>query len=291
MKATVPNLHAARASVAHLSVGQVAIGPISIGQLVVRDAQLGITSGSAELIGVSVRLELRFNLKWEVHVPLPWPFDDINIGDTTFLGSITIPFGFGDGTVPQLNNINLNVPQLVASNTTATADPVTALQADALVAETISASNVTAPVAGVTVSGLGLGSAAVDGLGVPAASIAGATVARVHGTPLSLGALVLHGLALPAAAANDITSGPMDIPLTRPDFTLPTADLGIIRVTLTVTPKATAHIDKLFLTGVNAHANIGAVEVHNLSLPYDALNITLADIGIETIDIPTIGVA
>jgi hypothetical protein len=294
MKATVPNLHASRASVAHLAVGRVAIGPISIEQLLLRDTKLAIKSGRARLMGMVVTVRLRFDLKWGVHIPLPWPFDDIDIGTTSHLGSASLSFAFPDTDIPSLTNINLTLPQVNAANVTTSADPITGLALDSLVAEDIRATNVIAPTPGFTLSGLGLGSAGVDGLGVPSARIAGATVGHVRGAPLQLGSLVLRGLALPSATANDISSAPFDVPvvpqavLRVPPSPLP---LGVLSAQLIVTPSASAHINRLFLTGVKASANVGTIEVHNVKLPYDALNITLSDIGIETIDIPTIGVA
>jgi len=126
---------------------------------------------------------------------------------------------------------------------------------------------------------------------VPAATIGGVTIAHVHGAPLTIGAFNLNNLALPNATANDVVSGPMNIPVPRPDVSLPDLELGIFDVQLIVTPLATMVIDSMHLSGVKAGATVGTVEVHNVTLPYDALHITLANVGIETVAMPTIGVA
>jgi hypothetical protein len=272
-----------------LTIGQVVVGPITVGQLVLRNAALGISAGQAQLQGVVITVRLRFDLEWHVHIGLPWPFDDIDIGDTTFLGTISIPFAFGNAAIPNLQNINLNIAQLTGSNIATQADPIANVKLDGLRAEDIRASGITAPVQGFTLSGMSLGSLAVQGIGVPAASVTSATVGRVHGQPASLPLLVLKGLSLPAAAANDISSGALDIPITRDAITLG-ADLGLLRIGLKVTPSANMHVDRMLMSGVQARASVGTIELRNVTLPYNALNITLADMGIETLEIPTIGV-
>ena len=83
MKATVPNLRAARASVGQVAVGQVAVGPISIGQLVLRDTKMAINSGQALIQGMRMTIKLKFVLSWRVQIPLPWPFDDIDPAPTS----------------------------------------------------------------------------------------------------------------------------------------------------------------------------------------------------------------
>ncbi len=295
MKATVPNLRAARASVGHVAVGQVAVGPISIGQLVLRDTKMAINSGQALMQGMRMTIKLKFVLSWRVQIPLPWPFDDIDVGgDDANLGTAEMTFAFPNTSIPSLTNINLTFPQITGANVTTTADPITGLALSSVVADNIAATNVSLPTAGFTLSGLGLGSAGIDGLGVPSTRIAGAKVGRVKGAPLNLGALVLRGLALPSAAANNISSGPMDIPFVpQVLFNMPPSplDLGVLTVQLKISPSASAHVDRLLLTGVKASANVGTIEVRNVTLPYEALNLTLSDLGIETIEIPTIGVA
>jgi len=295
MKATVPNLRAARASVGQVAVGQVAVGPISIGQLVLRDTKMAIKSGQALMQGMRMTVRLKFTLLWRVQIPLPWPFDDIDVGgDSVNLGTAEMTFAFPNTSIPSLTNINLTLPQITGANVTATADPITGLALSSVVADNIAATNVSLPTAGFTLSGLGLGSAGIDGLGVPSTRIAGAKVGRVKGAPLNLGALVLRGLALPSAAANNISSGAMDIPFVpQVVFNMPPSplDLGVLTVQVKVSPSASAHVERLLLTGVTASANVGTIEVRNVTLPYEALNITLSDLGIETIEIPTIGVA
>jgi hypothetical protein len=291
MKATIPTVSLARANVSRVDVGQVGIGPISIGELVLQNTLFSINAGRARMFDVSVRLRLDFDLTWNVHIGLPWPFDDIDIGDTVRLGHVIIPLPFGTADVPSLQNINLNIPSLTANGVTTEADPIVDLALTDLAVDSVRVTDVVAPVPDFALTGLGLQSLGVDGVRVPGASAGSATIRRVTGSPLQLGALRLRGLVLPSAAANDITSGPIDLPVTRPPVSLGPLDLGILDVTLKITPSANAHIARLVMSDVRASARIGAIVVRNVRLPYDALNLTLSDLGLETIDIPTIGLS
>ena len=47
-----------------------------------------------------------------------------------------------------------------------------------------------------------------------------------------------------------------------------------------------SHIDHLEITNANATATVGQVVLHNVTLPYDVLNLTLSQIGKDTVSIP-----
>jgi hypothetical protein len=122
--------------------------------------------------------------------------------------------------------------------------------------------------------------------------VRGVVVRQVKGAPVTLPALRLRGLALPAAAANDITSGPLDLTVERSDpFTFPPRDLGILTVGLRVFASARMEVDQMRMSGVQASASAETIELQNVTLPYGAVELTLSDVGIQTIDIPLIGVA
>jgi hypothetical protein len=127
---------------------------------------------------------------------------------------------------------------------------------------------------------------------VPAAHVGGTTVGRVRGTPLTLPHLRLRDLTLPGAAAGDIRSGPLDVPLQRRERMRlsPALNLGFLRLTPFVRPSAGTHVTQMHLTGVQASVAARAVELGNVTIPYELHNLTLADIGVHTIDVPTITV-
>lgn len=290
MKATAAHTTASAARVALLEVGRLSIGTITVGQLNVTNARVGITSGQARLENVRVTVSLDFRLEWRIFLDGPGPLNLEESGSNS-LGGIDIPFAFGNAEIPGLRNINLDIANLTAPDLRAEADPVTGVRATGLVAEAIQARELTLPAAGFQLAGLGLNTVDVDDVAVPAVAVESATVGRVHGDPLSLPALRLTGLALPAASAGNITSGPLDIPLTRDEFRLPALDLGFFSATLIVVPSARTRVQRMQMSGVRATASADAIELRDVRLPYDATDLTLADLGIETIEIPTITVS
>jgi hypothetical protein len=104
--------------------------------------------------------------------------------------------------------------------------------------------------------------------------------------------LRLHNIGLPNAGVSDIISGVIDIPV-RPanDITTPGLDLGILKVSLTIKPTAQTRIARMHMSGVNASATVGTAELQKVVVPFDITTLTLADLGLETLDVPLIGVS
>ena len=50
-------------------------------------------------------------------------------------------------------------------------------------------------------------------------------------------------------------------------------------------------IVRYLVLNANASASVGQVVLHNVTLPYDALNLTLSQIGINTVAIPAFNVS
>jgi hypothetical protein len=125
---------------------------------------------------------------------------------------------------------------------------------------------------------------------VPAATVDSVTIGRLRGDATPLGQMALSNLALPSASVPDIVAQGVDSVATpRPKaFHL---DLGCLDLTLKVNPQAQAHIDQLVISNVRASTSIGRIELNNVVAPYELLNLTLSQVGIETISIPTVSIA
>jgi len=82
LRVSVPEVNIQRGGLTAISVGQAGIGPIQVGELVLDNAELTMSAGQAMLQDVEVTVALTVTLSWSLHIPLPWPFDDINEGDT-----------------------------------------------------------------------------------------------------------------------------------------------------------------------------------------------------------------
>lgn len=291
MRASIPQLSVARADVARIDVSEVTLGELQIERLIVSGATLGINAGQARLAGVTVTVTLDFQLVWRIGIDGPGPLDLMESG-TDSLGGIDLPLAFGNAEIPALRDMRFEIPTLVASGTRAQADPVRGLGLRGVVAEGADVRDVAVPAQDFTLAGLGLDQLTVQDVSVPAATVQSAQVRGVRGQPLSLPALVLRGLALPAAAANDIVSGPLDIPLTRdPIDLLPGLDLGFFAAHLRIVPSARTHVDRMEMRGVQAGFSANAVEVRNVTVPYALSDVRLGDIGVTTLEIPAVTLA
>lgn len=288
MHVSVPELDVQQAGLTSIAVGQVGIGPISVGELVLQNADFAFSAAQAVLRDLTVTVTLHIKVGWHIHIPLPWPFDDIDLGDDYDLGSFSFSMPpIGDVTIPGLNNIQVHIPSLTAQNMSVTATPLTNLQLNNAVADQVRARNVVLPTAGFTLAGLTLNSVQGDNVSVPAASIGQATVAHLHGDPASISAFSLSSLTLPAAQVPTISStAPFDVPVTLQPRTL-SLPAGILHLSLTITPSALSHVEHLEISNANANASVGSVVLRNVVLPYDVLNLTLSQIGITSIGIPT----
>ena len=288
MLTTIPQANVQHAGVGTISVGQVGIGPITIGQLVLSNLAVSAAGDGAFLRNFVVTLTYTMHLDWHLHIDFPGhPIDESGTED---LDSPTFIVGFGDIRVPGIENVTIDIASLTANNIAATANPVTNLQLGAAVAEQIQARNLKLPAQGFSIAGLGLGALNVGGFGVPAATLDAVTIGRIHGDAFPLGQMTLANLALPSAAVPDIVSQGVDT-TAAPKPKAFHLDLGCLDLTLRVNPKAQAHIDQLVIHNVKASTSIGKIELHNVVAPYELLNLTLAQIGIDTIAIPSVALA
>jgi len=297
MQTVVPEVAIDQATIARIGIGQLTLGQISVGELVAAGVRMGVHSGRAELSDVRVTVTLRFRLVWSVHIPLPWPFPDFTISETvTPLGSLTLPpFPFGDAEIPGLEDINLQIPQLLASGVVTEAEPITGLELTGVRANDVRVLDVTLPTGGFSFAGLSLTGANANDLSVPATAVRGVAVRQLTSSPIRLPSFRLRGLDLPAAAANDIGSGPIDLFIDRSDpFTIPTEgplDLEVLTVELEVEASARTEVAQMKLSGVQASASAETIELRNVTIPFGAVEVTLGDLGLDVIEIPLVGVA
>jgi hypothetical protein len=292
LQVKIPKLDVQHAGLASVAVGHVAIGPITVGDLIINNVDFAMSAAQGVLQDVHVTIKIHVELVWHIHVGLPWPIPDINVGDTYDLGTLTFGMPVGNIVIPGLNNLHFNIPALTAQNLSVAADPLS-LQLQNAAAEAIEAKNVSLPTAGFTLAGLTLGSVEADGLAVPAAAVEQATIGHFHGDPIHIPSFSLKDVKMPSAQIPDIkNSAPLDIPANLQTRSVGFGDDGdLLEIRINLTPSAISHIDRLEITGANASASVGQVVLHNVVLPYDVLNLTLSQIGINTVAIPLVSVS
>jgi hypothetical protein len=288
MLTTIPEADIAKASVNSISVGSVGIGPVTIGQLVITDLEMNTAADGAFLRNFVVTVTYNMKLDWHLHIELPG--NVIDDSGTEDLDSPTFIIGFGDIRLPGLENLKIDIASLAIDSPSATILPVSNIQLGKAIAQGIQTKNLKLPTAGFSLSGLGLGTLNVAGFGAPAATVDTATIAKVNGDTTPFGQMSLSNLGLPASQIPDIVAQGVDSTATpKPKaFHL---DMGCLDLVLKVNPTAQAHIDQFIIRNVKASGSIGKIELHNVVAPYELLNVTLSQIGIETISVPAVAIA
>jgi hypothetical protein len=296
----VPTLNVNQANLQTIDIGQAKIGPITVGELVVTNTDLAMAASQIVLHSVSVWMRIHFVIVVNVHVGMPDGIPNIDEDIPFDLGTVKIPpdpipsINIGDVTVSSLTNVHLHIPTLRAQNLSVNADPLP-LHLDAATAQTIHASNTVLPVGGFSIAGLTLNSVSGSAVSVPDAKVDSATIGHFSGTPIKVPVFGLNTLNLPTASIPDgiSSSAPLNIPaqLSEFIFTAGTPHSDLVSIALHVTPFAQMHVDQLDIGSATASATAQTIGLHNVTLPYDVLNLTLSQIGINTVDIPTFNVA
>jgi hypothetical protein len=291
LQVTVPALEVQQANLKAIDIGQVAIGPITVGDLVINNADFTMSAAQLVMQSVTVTMHIHVTVDWDIHIGMPDWIPDINIGDSFSLGTLTFgPMNIGNVVVPGLSNMQLHIPSLTAQNMSVSADPL-GLTANNATADQIHASNVALPSAGFSIAGLSLSSVDGNTISVPAAKLDQAKIAHLHGDAIQVPAFRAHTLNLPAAQIPQISStAPLDIPANLSTITIG-FDAGILIVKIHLTPSALMNVNHIEITGADASATVGQIVLHNVTLPYDVLNLTLSQIGINTVAIPAFNVS
>ena len=288
MKAAIDDLGVARATVGQLDVGELSVGPLSVGNLVLDTTHLDVSTGQASFRNLRITISLTMTIDWVVSISIPL-VDTFRFDGTIDLGTQSVVLGLGDVAVPGLQALSLDLPALTVGNLSAIVGPIRDLHLGPVVAETIRARGVVAPVPDFQIVGLAVGAATVEDLSVPAATVADATVGSVRGGSVPLGSVALQNLALPQTSLGDIRSAAVDVQATSNPLGI-RADAGVLRITFNLTPAVRMHTDELRLSGVRSSVSIGEVRLTDVVLPFEVMDLTLSQIGIETIQAPRIEV-
>lgn len=289
MKVRLPETTVGSAAVQQVNVGQVKLGPAHIGKLSLSGAKLRASMGVAQLRNVRVSLTLTFSLKWTAGLVIDageLGKIDLSQSGTMDLGKLDLGVGLGHVDLPGLADLKLNMADFSVADLEIVVGALKALKLGAVLAERVKAQGLVAPTQGFQLGGLGLAGASVQGTAVADASVDKVSVGRVSGGSLPLAGLSIPGLAFPQIKVPSVTCqkfGSASNPLVTP---LPEADVGVLKAQLTVTTTARFDVDELRLEGIKASAAVAEVSLKNIEIPFELLDLSLSQIGIESIGVP-----
>jgi hypothetical protein len=202
------------------------------------------------------------------------------------LGSIFFAVSVGDVEVPSLSNIVVNIPDVTATNVTATIGPIVNFDLGGGGFTGVCATNAAIPTNGFQLNGLGLASASIGNVEIPQTLVDNVRIQDF--TPsgnIVVPSAQLTQLQLPLASASDIQSAApiaIDAEATSRGLRFRLGD--IFGFTIWVTPIAHTHIASLLLGGVGISGSVGQASVQNISVPVDIQGISLTTINIGQID-------
>jgi len=188
--------------------------------------------------------------------------------------------------VPSLNNIVLNIPDVTATNVTATIAPIVNFDLGGGGFTGVSATNAAIPTNGFVLNGLGLASASIGNVGVPQTLVDSVSIQDFSPSRnIVIPSAQLNQLQLPLASAGDIQSAaPIAINAEATSRGLRFRLDDIFGITIWVTPIAHTHIHSLMLGGVEISGSVNQATIQNISVPVDIQGISLTTISIGQID-------
>lgn len=282
MQVKIPTLTASQANLQHIDVGSLNVGPLAVGSLTIVNTDFAMNAAQAILRDLSVTIGLDIQAKWSIDLEVYSDSGTENIANP----EVTVPLP--DLTLAPLNNIKVNIPNLTAQNVTVKANPIV-LGVNNAAASGVRATDTALPTAGFTIAGLTLNSLDGSAVTVPAANIASASVDHLHADPITIGQVGLTDLNLPTGQAPVVTNtAPLVMPLALGALpSIPIIPLGFLDVSIVITPRVITTVGHLELTTLTMNATVGQMTLQNVTIPFDVLNLTLSQIGIDTIAIPT----
>ncbi len=211
-------------------------------------------------------------------------------GHAVSLGELMFYFDIGDITLPfpdteiafddlKLHDMELNV------------DPIRNLVLPAMEARNIKMDDVNLPLAGIILRGMGVGEADVRGVKVPDARAGRIRFGNVHGASVNVPAISIPGITL-GVAAKDVEAEKTSVKLTEekstPWINIATTPLLTLAARLLVRTEAALTVDKIILKGLESEINTGALQLKDLTLPFNLLGIEMENILISNVQVPVL---
>ena len=264
----------------NLKVEKVNLGSASIGSLKVENGSASVNNAKAVLNQVRSIVELGFRLNWEIDLGWIGSWDG-----SEDMGSLDIPVDLGTITVPDLGDINLQIPTIDIPGLVADMRPIDQLDLGSLELAGVRLDKLSLPGAGLTISGMGVGDLTLSSVTVPSAGGEALRVNRAAPVqPLRLPGASLENVAIPAISMPAATSGAFNADATASDKSLG-IDVGILKVSVVVTPTVHLNVGSMTLSDASLAADLGKVSINDISLPVSLEGIAGGELALDAISV------
>lgn len=267
-------------TLSNLKVEKVTLGSASIGTLKVTNSSASVDNATAVLNQVRTLVELGFRLDWKVDLGWIGSWDG-----REDLGSIDIPVDLGTITIPDLGDIDLQIPAIDIPGLVAEMQPINQLDLGALEIAGVRLDKLGLPSAGMSITGLGVGDLTLSSLTVPAADSEALRINRAAPTgTLNLPGAALQNVSIPAISMPEATSAAFAANAEASEKSL-SVNLGILKVTIAVIPKVHLNVGSMTLKDAKLAAELGKVSINDISLPVALEGITGGELGLNSISV------
>lgn len=264
----------------NLKVEKVSLGSASIGSLKVENGSASVNNANAVLNQVRSIVELGFHLDWEIDLGWIGSWDG-----SEDMGSLDIPVDLGTITVPDLGDIDLQIPAIDIPGLVAEMKPIDQLDLGNLDIGGVRLDKLALPSAGLSITGMGVGDLTLSSVTVPAADGEALRVNRAAPTrQLTLPGASLENVTIPAVNMPSATSGAFNADATASDKSLG-IDIGILKVSIRVTPTVHLNVGSMTLSDAQLAADLGKVSLNDISLPVSLEGITGGELGLNSISV------
>ena len=264
----------------NLKVEKVNLGSASIGSLKVQNGSASVNNANAVLNQVRSIVELGFHLDWEIDLGWIGSWDG-----SENMGSLDIPVDLGTITVPDLGDIDLQIPSIDIPGLVAEMKPIDQLDLGNLDLSGVRLDKLSLPSAGLSITGMGVGDLTLSLVTVPSADGEAMRVNRAAPTgKLNLPGASLENVAIPAVNMPAATSGSFSADATASDKSLG-IDIGLLKVSIRVTPTVHLDVGSMTLSDAQLAADLGKVSLDDISLPVSLEGISGGELGLNSISV------
>ncbi|MGB2248718.1 MAG: hypothetical protein ACPH3N_13645 [Alcanivorax sediminis] len=267
-------------TLSNLKVEKVTLGSASIGTLKVTNSSASVDNATAVLNQVRTLVELGFRLDWKIDLGWIGSWDG-----REDLGSIDIPVDLGTITIPDLGDIDLQIPAIDIPGLVAEMQPINQLDLGALEIAGVRLDKLGLPSTGLSITGMGVGDLTLSSLTVPAADSEALRINRAAPTgTLNLPGAALQNVSIPAISMPEATSAAFAADAEASEKSL-SVNLGILKVTIAVIPKVHLNVGSMTLKDAKLAAELGNVSINDISLPVAMEGITGGELGLNSISV------
>ena len=264
-------------------VDKLQLGSASIKTIEVLNTSAQLKQSSAQLNKVRGILELGFSLDWKVDLGWIGSWDG-----SDDLGSIDIPIPEENLTIPDLDNVKLDIPKVSIPSAVAKMEPVTQLPLGDFKLSKAQLNGLVLPSSGLSVSGMGVGDLSLSSVNLP--GVNASSLSLKEGAPtanITLPGASLSNLKVPDVGLPTITSGSISTAAHASTRSI-TTNLGILKVTLSVSPVVHLDIGSMSISDAKLAATIGELSLDEISLPVTLEGLNASGVDLDDIKVDKI---